>query len=315
MKKFMEEFKTLDIEDTVKIECLEALRLCPSVSVEMYKYADMEAKVVGMSHDMFNTSSPEIYLDLPNGRGYYWKHTDIAKIISRAEVIQPKEVSYKESYNVEINGANKRGYSLCDFSIIRICDSVKKIIRCGNSKKFAEIIAGKWVILCESNNRLYNNLNPHIEELLENVGIVDWRIDDLYRLYTDRKSLYEDSKREWADFSIDFKNGKFKMKKVAGNRCPICGSMLNTENTVGKYCKNCLITNEGFAYRFGYHRFHEPYTIPNVDTTKVPIFGCEIERDYYDDGEYCEGFDEDMSNACVEILKNMQGKTNRNANF
>lgn len=215
-------------------------------------------------------------------------------------------------------------YYLKNYKLVKITDQIKTLTRY-NTLKLSRIIKGKWVIINNSNNRIYTALNPHL--LLKENGCDNYRLDGAINLIVDIRDITDESKR-FAKMGIDFRNGTCEFLEYDGDVCLICGEPLTPTNSIGKYCNDCLRGDRSLTYRFGYHDYDEGYPTPErVNTRKVPVFGCEIERDYhydcererdwdddedddyysYDDEDYeNEVFYDNLDSATMAILKAMQ---------
>lgn len=217
----------------------------------------------------------------------------------------------KWCHDVFIKSDNLYCYEqLHQLKLMKITDDVDKIIRYSNKPKIAKIIAGKWVVISLYSDRLYANLNPHIKDTLIYFNCCDWVINGYNYIAEESKPLETTRGIRFRNIYFNFKTGEFKHKAIRDkNKCCMCGEPLNEHNRVGRYCRSCLISSRGLAYRFGYHDYQDGYPTPaKVDTTKVPVFGCEIERDYRSSSNKSGGdFGEALRRAMVEIIKETQG--------
>lgn len=220
-----------------------------------------------------------------------------------------KITEYKHELSIKQNRLDNYE-SLGQLELVKMTDDVDRIMSYGNTERFAKFIAGKWLIVSNYSNRLYNELNPHIKNGLSFLKCNSWRVDGWSSLCLNRTKLGERFETRGI-FSIDFENGT--LENVVLNdptRCIICGEKLETVEHTGRYCHSCLNENHGFAYRYGYHEYSDGYpTPPKVDTKKKLVFGCEIERDYISSANKTnDGFTTSLKKAMIDILKETQGE-------
>ena len=199
-----------------------------------------------------------------------------------------------------------------NYGIAKIINDRDRIIRQGNTDRFVDIVVNKWVIINRDTNRVENDLNPHIEQELDNAQIRNWRLDGWYNLYIDYIIVSDSS--DYGTFKVDFDTGKFeRIFKKGEAKCPNCGRYIKKKYIYGHFCRGCLTRNDGLAYRFNYHSYYEGYKIPkNYSPDKVPIFGCEIERDYLSNNG---DFNENLKDAMVDIIKIFHKKELKDGNL
>ena len=296
----LSEFRKLNAGDKVRIAPLDVLQVTNNVHPRMHKYADTVVTV-----RRFRPSDPD-WINIEEDSGeWVWKYNMLAEVVEKVQIdlsILPATRKYK--YDIRFSDRDCE-YRTNRLRLYKIVADVQRLLDHGNSPKFSRIIAGKWVVVDTYNNRVMNAHNPHILEHLENERIRNYRIDNLSYLY-EQCVNYE----HWTDpvtLTVDFKNGKFLPKTYSGkNICKLCGTHLTKENRVGRFCHDCLTKTNGLAYRYSYHEFGGNYTQPQgIDTTKVPIFGCEIERDYI--GEYYSSdYSEKFKKAMIGVVKATQ---------
>lgn len=182
-----------------------------------------------------------------------------------------------------------------------------------NSQPFRDIVKNNYVIINLRNNRIENNLNPHIKEKLDEAHIINYRIDGNYSFIitnkiepsvVDNDDCDDDDEESYEiGINVNFSNGEFSVIEGEGANyavCLTCGRKTLQSNIFGKYCRRCLTKRTGLAYRFDYHDYSDGYPAPaKVDTTKTPIFGCEIERDYKETND----FSSDLTGSMLDIVK------------
>lgn len=175
----------------------------------------------------------------------------------------------------------------------------------GNTERFCEIIADKWLIINRNTKRIENDLNPHLAEKLAAANCNNWRVDNLTYCISEEKYFSTDTT---ATYQFDTENGTITRKLNNGEQyCKNCSTPQPKSKIFGYYCKNCLTARNGLAYRFGYHSFGGEYKVyEKIDTTKTAVFGCEIERDYLNG--WSSNFDNDLQTAMFEVVKTMHAK-------
>lgn len=175
-------------------------------------------------------------------------------------------------------------------------------IRRFNSEKFSKIINNKIVFVNTSSGRISSKFNPHIAEELKNNNCDNWRIDEWGYCELTRFSLPVNIR---ADYKVNFSNGQVIRSLSKNERyCKHCNQIVEKSEIIGAYCENCLTSPNGLAYRFGYHCYHDDYTIyeKKLNQNKTALFGAEIERDYlYNDWD--ENFDFKLKAALIESVK------------
>ena len=223
------------------------------------------------------------------------------------EALEIKE--YK--HEIKFNSSNMSSFEyLNQMNLIKVTNCVDDIIRAGNSKRFAEYLAGKWVIVSNYCNRIYNNVNPHIDAGLKFLKCSNWQLDGWRYIADEIKTLTESNHVSKRILDINFETGEIiDVLLTDKTRCCMCGEKLENVEHYGRYCTECLTSNGGFAYRFGYHSYNDGYKVlEKVDTKKTLVFGCEIERDYIlsanKTGAY---FGSSLKSAMLDIIRETQG--------
>lgn len=188
-----------------------------------------------------------------------------------------------------------------NFCLIKFKDN-ESIFRY-NSYTLAKVIANNWVIMDKSNERVKQIYNPHIRL----INCDNYRIDYYSDMIEDRKDLssYKDK-----NISINFATGEVKVTKKRVNKmvCQICKKPLTQcGNTIGLYCLDCLKSLDIFK-RYDYHYYRDGYKVyEDIDTTKIPVMGVELERDYDEClAEYDDDFCYNLNNSMKDIVKIMQ---------
>ena len=267
-------------------------------------------------------SGGDIIIKEDNGASY-WNTALFKNIVNGVnyDAIEPK-FSTKNSFKIEFDPMdNKYDRFLRYFNLSKITNNLDLLTKF-NSERFSRVIKGKWVVISKASGRIYSKYNPHL--MMEENHIKDYKLDNVDQLVVESKQMFDENDLFKA-LTINFKSGKFKVNKFKGGVCQCCGRPMNPHTSFGKFCYDCVVHRKELTVRFGYHDYEEGYpTPPKVDTTKVPVFGCEIERDWEDchdydydeddDDEYYdeddrryENFSDDLSSATLDIVKIMQG--------
>lgn len=257
---------------------------------------------------------------------------DRQKFTWNQDLILSKILNYKEPTQEEIDEAlrieeyvhevniNSSYLDNCErlnqLELVKITNDVETIVRNYNTRRFAEYLAGKWVIVSMYNSRVYNSLNPHIDKGLKFLKCPNWKLDYYSNCVTERKIL---DKRPLLNrvLQVNFETGEITDVLLTDTtRCCVCGAKLEETTHYGRYCRSCLTTRHGLAYRYGYHDYQDGYPTPKgIDTTEVPVFGCEIERDYSAAANKTyDGFNRSCENAMVDFVVETQGEQLENAN-
>lgn len=280
---------------------------------DMLKFAGKEVTFVRSSGSEIKIKEDDEY--------WWWSSSMFKNVINGVDydAVKPK-FTKKKNFKIEFDSAKFRGDSfLKDYYLVEITSSLDELKRY-NSERFSKVVAGKWVVLSKATGRIYADYNPHLM-MVEN-RVKDYRLDDFNRLIIAQVEMFNDDD-VFKKATIDFKNGKFKVHKMKGNVCQCCGRDINSWNSIGCFCHNCITNRKLLTHRFYYHDYGDGYPTPaKVDTTKVPVFGCEIERDYeepprdFDDcdedeyeDEYAsreDFFNENLDSATFDIVKIMQ---------
>lgn len=191
-----------------------------------------------------------------------------------------------------------------NYRLLKLEDS-ETLQRNANTKRFCDIIAKNWVLLNKATRRIENDKNPHLAEKLAEANCNNWKVDGL-SYCVDSENYFNADKT--TTYLFDIENGTITRKLESGEcYCKNCKRIIPKTAVVGAYCKECLTEGEGLAYRFSYHSFYGEYKIyEDIDTTKTPVFGCEIERDYL--GSWGSNFDADLKTAMLDVVKTMHAK-------
>lgn len=181
-----------------------------------------------------------------------------------------------------------------------------------NTKRFCDIIANNWVLINKSTRRIENEKNPHLAEKLAEANCNNWKVDGL-TYCVDSENYFNADKT--TTYFFDIENGKITRKLDAGEcYCKNCDQIITKTAVVGAYCTKCLTAHNGLAYRFSYHGFSGGYKIyEDIDTTKTPVFGCEIERDFV--GSWSGDPDAELQDAMIEVVKALHAKEIKNKRF
>ena len=209
-------------------------------------------------------------------------------------------------------------YYSSEYKIVKV-KSYENVIEGGNTPRFAEIIADKFVVLNKYNHRIYGALNTHIEDALIEANCNNWRLDGETH---EEISVLTSGFR---DIVVDLDTGNYYDYVPEGfERCKHCGRLVKKSQLIGERCDFCIVKSGGLAYRFGYHEYSSKFRLLDkkpIDTKKVVTLGCEIERDYL--GGYGSDFEKDLHNAtrgvvrCMYTPKELEGnqEQNRKINF
>ena len=191
-----------------------------------------------------------------------------------------------------------------NYRLLKLEDS-ETLQRNANTKRFCDIIAKNWVLLNKATRRIENDKNPHLAEKLAEANCNNWKVDGL-SYCVDSENYFNADKT--TTYLFDIENGTITRKLESGEcYCKNCKRIIPKTAVVGAYCKECLTEGEGLVYRFSYHSFYGEYKIyEDIDTTKTPVFGCEIERDYL--GSLGSNFDADLKTAMLDVVKTMHAK-------
>ena len=260
-------------------------------------------------------------LNIVEDRQNYRWHRDLIE----AKVLKYKEPTEEEKqealkideyvHEITINSSNLYNCErLNQLELVKVTDDVDEIIRNYNTRRFAEYLAGKWIIVSKYNNRVYLSLNPHIAKGLTFLKCPDWKLDNYYNFVRNRQLLDSQSIHRKL-IKVNFETGELiNVALEDPTRCCICGTKLESVTHYGRYCRDCLTGTNGFAYRFGYHGYNDGYPTPDgVNTKKTPVFGCEIERDYVSRANnFYESFSSACSTAMIDIIKETQGEQLKN---
>ncbi len=204
---------------------------------------------------------------------------------------------------------NKNTYSILLDSTIISKNKLKLIrlknynnIRVYNSDKFSKIIADKIVFINASTGRINAKFNPHLAKELLDKNCDNWRIDE-WQDCNSQEYYFTIDKR--AEYKVNFDTGVVSRKLSTNERvCKHCHNIVDKTEIVGAFCENCLTSNDGLAYRYGYHCYRENYTIyeKKINQTKTALFGSEIERDFlYNDWD--DEFDSKLKRVLIETVK------------
>ena len=203
-----------------------------------------------------------------------------------SEETQKKEKIMKKNTlnarNSEIVNIPDSGTSARRIVLVKL-KTKEELMAIGNSEKFSNIIADKYVLVDTYNsNRVRNDMNPHIKGALEEASIRNYRIDNFMSSYIDDTyTTLEQYNRQYGNYYVDFVNGKREvvMSKTE-TVCPNCHTIVEKASVYGNFCLNCLTKDYGLAYRFGYHDYTDGYTPNETVKEGTALFGCEIERDW-----------------------------------
>ena len=182
-----------------------------------------------------------------------------------------------EIVNIPDSGASARRIVLVKLK------SKDELMAIGNSEKFSNIIADKYVLVDTYNsNRVRNDMNPHIKGALDEASIRNYRIDNFSQSYLDETyTLLEQYNRHYGNYYVDFVNGKREaVLSKTETVCPTCHSIVEKSALYGNFCLECLTKDYGLAYRFSYHDYTDGYTPNETVKDGAALFGCEIERDW-----------------------------------
>lgn len=201
-----------------------------------------------------------------------------------------------------------------------VLGGVDDIMAAGNSEKLANAMHDSVVIVADD-WRVYGAINTHMAQRLEAAGVDGWRVDGIGKKGVQRYSVYTEGAWQCREYVVDINTWE-AAPVLAKNEaiCKECGAIVLKTKIVGCYCLKCLRANNkrhGFAYRYGYHEFNGEYKVfEKIDTTKEPVFGVEIERDYL--GGYSSDFSKDLDAAtfgAVKALYNLKKKQERRSVF
>lgn len=184
--------------------------------------------------------------------------------------------------------------------------SVEQLVAAGNSERYSNAIANNWAIIGDNTYRIYSKYNNHLKATLEAAGVDGWRVDGIGRDGVEYKKITGVRNWQAREYIVNIEDATAAPVLASFERvCKTCGRIVNKTELVGAYCLECLFTgneDEALAKRFGYHCFYGDYKVyENIDTTKTPVFGVEIERDYL--GGYSGDFDADLHEACLGACK------------
>lgn len=200
--------------------------------------------------------------------------------------------------NLKINFTTEdagKYWLVCKFKGV---DAIKQ----SNTERFAKILANNWAILNYDNYRIPADKNPHLAEQLEAERCNNWRVDDIsYSCDSWRSQLVSKA----GTYLLNTTTGELSKKLERGEYvCKHCSEIITKAEQVGAYCIKCL-KRDGLITRYGYHDYNGGYKIyEKVDTEKVPVFGCEIERDYKIWGD----FSDNLKNALLDVFKTFHEK-------
>ena len=108
-----------------------------------------------------------------------------------------------------------------NYYIVKLLDNKEIIMRQGNTERFVDCVVDKWVLINRDTSRIENDMNPHIEDLLESKQINNWRLDGWGYCNVTYHRLSDIT--DCAIFEINFDTGEFKRIITKGEaRCPNC---------------------------------------------------------------------------------------------
>ena len=256
-----------------------------------------------------------------DSHGYYWSSSMFKNIINGVDYdnAEPQK-SNKFVYKIEFDSIHHQSDIMSYYRLAKITSDLDELMKY-NSKRFSKVVCGKWVVISLYSGRIYSEYNPHL--MMAENRVNNYKLDNHKNLIVDSIELFENDD-VYKVLTINFKTGKITKHRTKGNVCACCGRPLSPHRSVGLICYDCITQRKNLTYRFSYHDYCDGYPTPSkVDTTKVPVFGCEIERDYEqpDDNDYygygdddedddCRDeddiFDENLSSAMFETVKIMQ---------
>lgn len=205
-----------------------------------------------------------------------------------------------EIVNIPDSGTNAH------FIVLVKLKSTEELMANGNSEKFSSIIGGKWVLVdTYSSNRVRNDMNPHIKGELNDKSIRNYRIDNFSRCYEGEFTRLLQYGRRYGNYYVDFVNGKSEVVLTKNETiCPNCHNIVEKSAVKGHFCLKCLTDEEGLAYRFDYHGYHDGYATKETVKAGTALFGCEIERDWISrngDDDFYINLENAMAKAVIAL--------------
>lgn len=165
--------------------------------------------------------------------------------------------------------------------------SAERYERFGNSAKFARVIGDKWIVVPTNTWRVFSTLNPHLAEALKAGGVDGYRVDNVGDAFGYGNSRVRGSwliTEDKAELVLKENDASLLNIYPAGYiACPTCGVRIDKDRLKwGRFCPDCWRNaTESPARFFSYHEYRDGYDVSEkIDQAKVPVFGCEIERDY-----------------------------------
>ena len=285
-------------------------------------YGESELQFAGQVVTIRVTSVPLFTIAEDDGYHTYNMSCLISKVLkeeppTKAELRRREQEDKKAlkitkyKHNIFFRSSDFPDYEyLNQFRLIKVTDDVDRIKSFGNSLGLSKAVAGKWIVVSSYSDKVLVKTNPHIAHTLSHFRCSNMRLSGWTSLGEEIEKITTESGVNVRLVTINFKTGAVSFDTIRDKtKCCRCGCDLTEQNKVGRYCRSCLTEREGLAYRFGYHSYNGGYPTPKkVDTKKVPVFGCEIERDYSSSANKSGMYFEDaMKNAMIEVIKKTQG--------